>query len=448
MSQAIDKHDQARRPDDPGDAARSASRFRASGIGCLLALLALLYSGISLALYSEAPSADESWYYQTASDFAQGDFLSEARGEIVAPGYPLFLAGMLKSGFPLRAMKGVNVVLLLGGLWCFYRAARLFLPGRVALPATAAVGLHPLLLRWVAFLMTESFAFFCASAFVCCLCMLLQRRTLSWRILLATAAAFAALCLTRTLFAYVAVAGILACACGCAVALLIPKRDAAVPFLRAGSALILALLLCAPYLSLTRLHTGKFFYWSSYGGGLLYWVTSPYPDELGDWHSIEDVQDHPILASRHLEFLTATEALPLNQREAAYRGKAMENLRLHPAKLLRNWGNNVSRLFFGTPRSFMNERGQTHIYIWPHVCILVSAALSLVIAARCWRNVPPSLWILALLGATYLGGSALLPAMPRYLVPVLPIAALWLAFTFSQLVRWRPVLSDNPSSSV
>ncbi|MGK0185354.1 MAG: hypothetical protein ACI9R3_001131 [Verrucomicrobiales bacterium] len=422
-------------------AARHTIGFRFSSIVLLLGVLSLLYTGICFISYSSVPSADEAWYHVTATQFANGSFFDLSGGEIVAPGYPLFLAGLVTIGIPLWGLKAVNVLLLTGGLWFFYKAARLFVSERVSLITVAVLGLHPLLLRWVSFLMTESLSFFCMTGFLFCFCSLLRRKNFSvWALLCATAF-FALLCLTRSLFAYAAIVGILACVVlGC----IHLRNENALPFWRAGSVLVLALLMCVPYLLGTFAQTGKAFYWSSYGGGLLYWISSPYEDERGDWHSIEDVRENPILVARHLEFLTATEALPLLKREAVYQSKAFENIRQNPAKLIRNWVDNTSRLLFGTPRSFKNERVKTHVYIWPHVCVMLLCALSVLVVARRWRDVPPAMPILALLALTYFGGSMVLPAMPRFLVPILPIVALWLAFVFSRLVHFRLVPAPTP----
>lgn len=427
-------------PVEVHDTRRGIISRRPPTIALLLGVLSLLYAAISWASYSSVPSADEGWYHLTATQFAQGNFFDSTRGEIVAPGYPLFLAGLVRLGIPLWGLKAANVILLIGGLWFLYKMARLFVSERASLITVTILALHPLLLRWVPFLMTESFSFFCMAGFLFCFCSLLRRKTFSTWTLLFTAAFFATLCLTRSLFAYAAIVEIVAC---CVLAG-IHRKGNPFPFWRAGSAFLLGLFMCVPYLLGTHAQTGKMFYWSSYGGGLFYWISSPYEDEHGDWHCTEHVSENPTLAARHLEFLTATEALPLDQREAAYRSKAMKNIRQNPSKLIRNWVDNASRLLFGTPRSFKNERAITHIYIWPHVCVVLLCALSVLIVAKRWRDVPPAVQILALLALTYFGASMLLPAMPRYLVPILPIVALWLAFVFSRLVHLRLVRAPEP----
>ena len=49
------------------------------------------------------------------------------------------------------------------------------------------------------------------------------------------------------------------------------------------SILLIAFVTTIPYLAYTYHLTGKIFYWSSLGGNNLYWMSSPYKEELGSW---------------------------------------------------------------------------------------------------------------------------------------------------------------------
>lgn len=61
----------------------------------------------------------------------------------------------------------------------------------------------------------------------------------------------------------------------------------------------LALLICSPYLVYTYALTGKIFYWGNSGGLSLYWMSSPHPQEFGDWHNPQTLSEIPELETNH-----------------------------------------------------------------------------------------------------------------------------------------------------
>ncbi len=65
----------------------------------------------------------------------------------------------------------------------------------------------------------------------------------------------------------------------------------------------MALIWCVPYLLMTYSLTGKPFYWGSSGGLSLYWMSTPYDTEMGDWFSKIDVKERPELF-HHRDFLS------------------------------------------------------------------------------------------------------------------------------------------------
>ena len=54
----------------------------------------------------------------------------------------------------------------------------------------------------------------------------------------------------------------------------------------------MAFIVNVPYLGYTYHLTGKMFYWSSFGGNNLYWMSSPYPEEYGNYYRFPFTESH------------------------------------------------------------------------------------------------------------------------------------------------------------
>jgi hypothetical protein len=130
----------------------------------------------------------------------------------------------------------------------------------------------------------------------------------------------------------------------------------------------LAFALCLPWLTYTYSASGKLLYWSSGGGSLIYFMTSPHPEEKGDWFHHGHIANVPFLREHHKPLFDqlrgdpkSYEGTELEQMmpgvgrtcgiaaDKALWRIGLEQLRAHPLSYLRNWTFNVTRLFFNFP---------------------------------------------------------------------------------------------------
>ncbi|MDZ4288473.1 MAG: hypothetical protein U0984_10975 [Prosthecobacter sp.] len=401
--------------------------------GLLIVVTVLVaYAALAFMRHSSHLVWDEVRYLKYAERLTHGYYVNPGNPDFVnGPGYPIVLMPFTGGGEAWLWARLLNAFFMAGAAGFVWLTVRCYAGTAWAAAAAVLVGFHPTLL-WMGFaLMTEPLAMFCLCGFVWSFCNALWlpgRQARRWII---SASLFLGwLVLTRVFFGHVLVAT----ACACLLLL---------PFLRAwGTALRRTLLimsgaflLCVPYLAHTWQKTGQVLCWSTNSGELLYWMTSTHSGENGHWFSIEDAQDVPEVASEHAEFYARTQALPVLEREAAFKTMAMQWLKADPKGVFYNWLCNVVRLAFGFPRSHQEEELRTVVLVFVNGVLILLASVAGLIALRRWRSLPAEIWLLQIFIAFYLGGSSLAPALPRYFVLAVPILLLGLAATFHRNVR-------------
>jgi hypothetical protein len=234
------------------------------------------------------------------------------------------------------------------------------------------------------------------------------------------------LALTKVFFGYVLVAAL-----AFLVVLWIWRRTPAIktailPFL-------VALICCSPYLLYTYSLTGKLFYWGTSGGMSLYWMSTPYPNELGSWFSYRDVKQMPELAP-HRKFFATLERLSDVERDEAFKRKAISNIAHYPLRYVSHWFANLGRLLISYPYSFTPQKLSTYFFV-PNVCIAFLFVLSIIPALVRRSVIPFELWILLSFALITLGGESLLSAYERQFMPMIPTLGIWLAYVYTRVLR-------------
>jgi 4-amino-4-deoxy-L-arabinose transferase-like glycosyltransferase len=224
---------------------------------------------------------------------------------------------------PLLLARLSNAVLRVGAVVYVYAGVRAFASQRAALVAAYALGLHPSTLRQVHQLLSENLSYALVAAFAFHLAgamryaraerataqatgeaaardELARTRRLGRRDLWLAAIALAWLALTKVFFGYL----VLPLAALYGVWFAVTRLPAV---RRAALVCVGAAVLCLPYLTYTYALTGRVFYWGNSGGQTLYWMSSPFPQDLGDWQSPRYVLTDPTVADRWLSTRAALE---------------------------------------------------------------------------------------------------------------------------------------------
>ena len=393
--------------------------------------LLLLYVLVVFLIAPEHLRGDEEHYVRSASNLTNGFYSPQDDINLwFGPGYPIVLVPFVLLKLPLLAARLLNALFLFAAMVYFYHGLRLYVGERSALCFSYALGIYLPFLRHIHLLLTETLVILLVCGFLFHFCRLHISDRHFWTDLAIGSFCLGYLALTKVFFGYVIVSGLLLF-----LVLYLWSRDSATT--RTVVTFCLALVLCLPYLFYTYSLTGKFFYWGNSGGLSLYWMSSPYQTDLGDWHSPDSVANIPELAHNHGEFFREIEQLPSIERDDALVGQALRNIARNPVKYITNWMANVGRLLFNYPYSHTQQKLSTFFYLVPNAFLVVIAVLSVYPAYLGRKSVPYELWALGVFALISFGGSSLLSAYGRQLVPLVPVLVLWIAFTWIRIVEVR-----------
>ncbi len=386
--------------------------------------------------------ADEARYVKYAVNLAQGYFSPPNRPALGnGPGYSLFLVPFVVFDIPWIVAKLCNAVFLYIAVLYFYATLCFYTNQRTAFWCAYVFGLYSLFMKYIDLMHTEVLGVFLISGLIYHFCAVAHSKQKTLHTI-AAASYFAYLALSKIFFGYPLLLSLLVATLGY---VLLRERVLA----RAAVVCGLAMLLCLPYLVYTYSVTGKVFYWGTKGGASLYWMTSPHPYELGDWkaNTLEQLYAHnePDLIANHRELFVQQPDLSSTEWDDLTKRRAFENIQQYPLKFLYNWVANVGRLAFNYPYSYVPQRVTTYYYLIPNFLLFALCLLALIPTVLGWRRIPGEIYALLFLALASFAGSTLLSATVRYLIPIVPIAALWLAVVFARNVRVK--FLSTPSES-
>ena len=380
-------------------------------------------------LYPQLPlQADARDYDRLARSIADGHGFRDARGEpetLRAPLYPLFVAALYRVAGPeptnvrvAQAVLGAILPLLVLGLGraCFL--------ARVAWLAAALAAVSPAFIAYTGLELTETCACLLVTGVTLGAVRASRSTELGWFALLGLMLGLLALC--RAEFA--AMAG----AMGLGM-LLIPQGSAVARMTRAfvlGGVFSLTLL---PWVLRNYQTLGAFVPLTTDGWRTL-WIAS-YPERWLEWKAEE-----PLLS------IEAGAAGPL-ERSQRFRAAALENLRSHPGTyavmvlrrvpLLLVGGH--SNVIVGLEGTTTGSKGLVRVIKLGLLALnsltLAAAGAGLWLCRRRWASLWPLYVIVLVQPLIYL----LLFAVPRYLIPIMPVAFLLAAEAISRLPLGRAV---------
>jgi hypothetical protein len=200
----------------------------------------------------------------------------------------------------------------------------------------------------------------------------------------------------------------------------------------------LALAACIPWLAYTYSATGRFFSWGNSGSLSLYWMASPYPGDLGDWHQADEVFTNPNLAP-HRPFFATLRGLDLPAQNARIERQALDLIASHPGRYAENVAANVSRMWFDAPYSFERQRLAALYFALPGAILLGALALAAVAGVRLRHALPAITPAFAVFAAVAFVLHALLAAYPRMLLPIVPVLIWFIGIVLANHVRLTPV---------
>jgi 4-amino-4-deoxy-L-arabinose transferase-like glycosyltransferase len=336
------------------------------------------------------------------------------------PGYPLLIAPLLALGISNVFITLINALLLFGAVLFFYKTIVNYVGHKKALAFSYLLGLYPPFFKWLVYLHSEALAVFLVCGFL--FHFMALHKNYSKKHLLISASFLGLLVLTKVIFAYVIIALFIFY-----FFVFMFKKSRKVK----SSLVVLSIgfLFCVPYLGYTYAVTGEKFMLGTQGGEILYWRSTPFENEYGDWISSDVVAGNDTaeyyttadITKNHGSFFEEIQALPHVERDARFKEKAIQNMKEHPLKYLKNTGASALRLFFNSPYSYTIQKPSTFFYFLPNLffVIFLFSATYLGITKR--ASVSFELRFIALMALIFIGGLILLDGRVRHLIPAIPL---------------------------
>lgn len=404
-------------------------------------LIAIVYTFLAWYLHTPMLEGDELRYFDDVQNLLRGYFVSDDHPRIYnGPGYPFVLYPFVAVGMPIIVLRLLGAVMIGFAAWFYWLASRRLMGRGWAVVMVLFCSLHPNLLKQGHMLMTEPLTHLCLAAFLWGMVRCLQEPA-SWiRWAVVAAVSIWWLTMTRVFMGHV----ILAMMFGSVAMLFVRAFRGAAK--RTLLVMVGAFVLCTPYLAYTHSKTGSWLLWSTSAGELFYWLTSHADGENGHWYNDEEVFLRPDLAKNHREFFLKLQSMGPLEQEAELKKVAIERIESNPVAFVKNWVCNVSRLFFGFPRSLEKEKLSSLFLVIINGSLLLCLGIGLLLSwlRKDWPGAPVG--VLLLMTFFYVGGSTLAPALPRYFFGIVPVIAL-VALTLLARVPWQRLWMETPSAA-
>jgi len=215
---------------------------------------------------------------------------------------------------------------------------------------------------------------------------------------------------------------------------------------------LIGLAVTVPYLIYTFSLTGKLFYWGSSGGDSLYWMSTPYEGEYGDWNTyprIPKPDDATVFyamdstGAHHKKDIDDIYSYSGSARDDMFKKYALANITAHPVKFIQNCISNLGRVFFSVPNSYTLQSNKNLIRLPLGGFVLLLSLFSLVLTCLNWRNVLYPLRYMLLAVIMYLGLTMLVSAATRMLTVIVPILLVWNVYIIQRTVTIRLAFGKN-----
>lgn len=392
---------------------------------------------------------DEWRYIYYAQNLIQGEY--SPSGTVFlwnGPGYPLLLTIFISFKLSLTFIKALNAVFLYFALIFFYKSVIRYFPVRQALLATVVLGLYLPAYEMLPYIMTEPLTICLTSGVLWAGIAVFNDIKFSMVKLVRLAVLLAGLALTKVIFGYVIVMLL-------ALMFLYHLVKRSTNTLKAIIVLSLSLIICFPYLGYTYHISGKIFYWSNAGGMQLYWMSTPFKGEYGDWinftvpvSNYEDVnrlfeQRHGKIINELFDYPELFSGIKTDElvvksnlsQDEGFKRYAIENIKKHPTKYFKNWKANISRMLFDIPYSYKTQSTRFLKYVFFHIPLIIVLLIGIVMRYRSGKPLSFLTVFLGLFVTIYLGGSSIVSAYPRQFYITIPILLFWvtaIALKFGQ----------------
>ena len=417
----------------------------------------IIYLILILIFASSGHHGDETRYLTYARNLAHG-FYSPGYPYIDlgnGPGYPLVLVPFILLHTPLIYIQLMNGVFYYISIIFFFKSLRKITSFRTSIVLSLLWALYPTFYEEMPYILPEVFTSALIPVFlfttIKSFTVNLKQQRLKYTFLCGIILGY--LALTKPIFGYVLMVMIVI------FTFLFIVETKNTNYRKSIGILLIALFTTVPYLAYTYSLTGKIFYWSSFGGNNLYWMSSPYPEETGSWIEYPPVvREDRIPGSEKLIILRhqkdfnriygnkkVQEANTINgqlqpnltkgiEQDELFRQIAIENIQNHPLKFLENCLSNAGRILFNFPYSYVPEKPSTLFRLPINGTLIVFVLFSLLPTFMNWKKILFPIRFLLVIAFFYFTGSLLGSADSRMFVMIVPILMFWISYIFKRTI--------------
>jgi hypothetical protein len=354
------------------------------------------------------------------------------------PGYPLVLMPFVALHVPYLYVTLINALYLYLAVVLLYKAINRVANQRIAFAGSLLLALYPNAQSMLPILYTEPFTGLLVTGLIYGITLTYVKKSNGYIVFAGIILGF--LVLTKVIFGYVL---FISLAVALAVRLIRRNKFYAI---RAVKILLIAVVVTLPYLTYTWRLTGKVFYWGNAGGMSLYWMSTPFENEYGDW-KVPDLSNNQyptlfkspevvsILKKNHAKELKFILSHNEVEQDALFKQKALENITQHPLKFIHNYENNLSRMLFNFPYSYSWQDAAIIGNIVIGSLTLWGTIVCIIVTVLNWRRVVYPVKFLLLIAAVYLSLSGALSAYPRQLDVIVPVLIFWAGYLAAKIKK-------------
>ena len=401
----------------------------------------VFYIGFVIYFMTDGAAGDQPRYLMYASNLMHGFYSPPELDLRNGPGYPIVLIPFVALKLPFLAMTILNAVLHYLSIVFLYKALQLIVSHRIAFLVSLFWACYYIGYQYMSAISYEPISIFLVALLVLCLtrAFMLDDPKKMKRYVYLSGFVLGYLALTKVIFGYVIFLMLIWCG-------LAWIRNRAIINYRKGALItLIACVVTIPYLIYTANLTGRIFYWGT-GQENLYWMTTPYSDEYGDWKG--DLTKNPVdlgnynvadagdsLKAHHQADYDYVYKYKGLERDDAFKKIAIQNIKADPVKYGKNIAYNIGRIFFHYPFSYATQRTKI-LLVFPLNGIVLTAILACLIPTiRNWRKIAYPIRFGLIIAFLYLGENTLLSSEVRVLTLVMPIILFWSAYVLQRSVK-------------
>jgi hypothetical protein len=380
---------------------------------------------------------DEGGYIMFAQNLLHGFYSPPAPNINLwwGPGYPIFLTPFIAFHLPLICITLMNAVFQYLSIVLLFNTFLKFLEFRKAMLFSLFWAFCYSSYTYLSAILTETFTIFLISLLI--FSVVNAFNNLSKKYLCLSGFILGYIALTKVIFGYV----ILILLFGSIILWIKNKKNN--DYRLSALMLLISFITVTPYLIYTHNLTGKLFYWGNSGGMSLYWMSTPYDNEYGNWVNESFTSNHKdgdianstaLLKLNHQKDIDEVTKYKGVEKDDAYKKIAINNIKSHPKKYIKNIIANISNLLFGFPAdSYTFQRPL--LTIWYFSILYSLMVFSLLPTIINWRKILFCIRFLLIFSFIYLGGSSLVSVGNRQFIIILPVLLFWVGYIINNSMK-------------